>query len=108
MLDFGCDTESGALCWTDKNDYLICPKDLFFDFILITSESILEVQRIFYIPSDKTDYAVMIHLDGRSATGYPVEEEYMQIYRDSIWVKHPDVSLYHASLITDPAVRIVR
>ncbi len=99
---------SGALCWTDQNDYLICPKELFFDFILITTESILEIQRIFYVASSDQDYSVMIHNDGRPATGYPVQREYMDIYRSSIWVHHPDVSMYHASLIKDATDKMVR
>ena len=108
MLEFESMTVQGALCWTHHNDYLIVPKNLYFDFVMITTESLLEVQRIFYVPSSLTDYSVLIHFDGRPANGYPVEKQYLEIYYNSIWVNHPDVCIQHATLITDATQEIKR
>ena len=102
MLDFGCKMLQGALCWTDKNDYLIVPKDLYFDFCMMTRDALLETQRINYVPSEHKTYSVLIRLDGRPAVGYPVENQYVDIYKSSIWIKHPDVTMEEATLITDP------
>ena len=110
MLDFfdGKPT-TGALCWTDQNDYLIVPKSEFFDFVLITDESLLEIQRLLYIPTHKTrDFAVLLHSDSTALFAFPATDSNMDQYRRSKLYKARNVRLEHATMIEEATDKINR
>ena len=101
MIDFNEKMLTGAVCWLIDNTYIIVPRDEFFDFVMITTESILETRRVLYVKSEQNNYAVLMHNDGR-ALAFPEDSKYLEMYNYSIWSKSTETQLEQALLVRDP------